>query len=67
MTEPLSTDPYKGVRDFYPSDWATLSRAFGIIRERLSLWGYEEYAASPLERHIPLRTAVEGALHSVPR
>lgn len=48
--EPLSTDPYKGVRDFYPPDWATLSRAFGIIRDRLSLWGYEEYAASPLER-----------------
>lgn len=48
--EPLSTDPYKGVRDFYPSDWATLQRVFGIIRERLSLWGYEEYSASPLER-----------------
>lgn len=48
--EPLSTEPYKGVRDFYPNDWATLSRVFGIIRERLSLWGYEEYNASPLER-----------------
>ncbi|MEA2701930.1 MAG: histidyl-tRNA synthetase [Candidatus Parcubacteria bacterium] len=48
--EPLSTDPYKGVRDFYPNEWATLSRAFGIIRDRLSLWGYEEYNASPLER-----------------
>lgn len=48
--EPLSTEPYKGVRDFYPGDWATLSRVFGIIRERLSLWGYEEYNASPLER-----------------
>jgi len=48
--EPLSTDPYKGVRDFYPSDWAAHERVFGIIRERLSLWGYEEYAASPLER-----------------
>ncbi|HEY0010778.1 MAG TPA: histidine--tRNA ligase [Candidatus Paceibacterota bacterium] len=48
--EPLSTDPYKGVRDFYPEDWATLTNAFEIIRERLALWGYEEYAASPLER-----------------
>jgi histidyl-tRNA synthetase len=48
--EPLSTDPYKGVRDFYPDEWATLSNAFGIIRSRLALWGYEEYAASPLER-----------------
>ena len=48
--EPLSTEPYKGVRDFYPDDWATLSQAFDVIRERLALWGYEEYAASPLER-----------------
>lgn len=50
MKELLSTDSYKGVRDFYPQDWATLTRAFGIIRNRLALWGYEEYAASPLER-----------------
>ncbi|HEX8591160.1 MAG TPA: histidine--tRNA ligase [Candidatus Paceibacterota bacterium] len=48
--EPLSSEPYKGVRDFYPRDWAALSGAFRIIRERLALWGYEEYAASPLER-----------------
>jgi len=48
--ESLSTDPYKGVRDFYPSDWAAHERVFSIIRDRLSLWGYEEYAASPLER-----------------
>lgn len=48
--EPLSTEPYKGVRDFYPDEWATLSRIFSIIRERLLLWGYEEYAGSPLER-----------------
>lgn len=46
----ISTDSYKGVRDFYPADWARLARAFGIIRERLALWGYEEYNASPLER-----------------
>lgn len=48
--EPLSTEPYKGVRDFYPKDWAQLSRAFDLIRTRLALWGYEEYNASPLER-----------------
>lgn len=46
----LSTEPYKGVRDFYPSDWATLSAIFGVIRRELALAGYEEYAASPLER-----------------
>ena len=46
----LSTDSYKGVRDFYPADWGQLSTAFGKIRETLAAWGYEEYQASPLER-----------------
>ena len=50
MSEPLSTDPYKGVRDFYPADWAKLQTIFTRIRENLLLWGYEEYNASPLER-----------------
>ncbi len=51
MSEPLlPTDPYKGVRDFYPADWARLETIFTRIRTTLSLWGYEEYNASPLER-----------------
>ncbi len=50
MSEPLSTDPYKGVRDFYPADQAKLEAIFTRIREVLGLWGYEEYNASPLER-----------------
>ena len=50
MSEPLSTEPYKGVRDFYPEDWSKLSSAFETIRTTLGLWGYEEYNASPLER-----------------
>ncbi len=50
MSEPLSTDPYKGVRDFYPADWARLDAMFACIRETLTFWGYEEYNASPLER-----------------
>lgn len=50
MSEPLSTDPYKGVRDFYPADWARLEAVFANIRHTLALWGYEEYNASPLER-----------------
>jgi len=50
MSEPLGTDPYKGVRDFYPADWARIETIFSIIRKTLSLWGYEEYNASPLER-----------------
>lgn len=50
MSEPLSTDTYKGVRDFYPTDWARMESMFTRIRETLALWGYEEYNASPLER-----------------
>jgi len=46
----ISTEPYKGVRDFYPDDWAVLTALFSRMREVLSLWGYEEYNASPLER-----------------
>ena len=50
MSELLSPDSYKGVRDFYPKDWARLSAIFGTLRKTLALWGYEEYNASPLER-----------------
>ena len=50
MREHLETDPYKGVRDFYPTDWARMQAMFARIRETLALWGYEEYNASPLER-----------------
>lgn len=46
----LPTDPYKGVRDFYPEDWAKLSYCFDTIRKTLRSYGYEEYMASPLER-----------------
>lgn len=46
----LDTEPYKGVRDFYPEDWARLSAVFSCIRDVLSRWGYQEYQASPLER-----------------
>jgi histidyl-tRNA synthetase len=47
--EPLSTESYKGVRDFYPADWAQLQAVFDIIRRKLQSYGYEEYNASPLE------------------
>lgn len=50
MSGKLSTDPYKGVRDFYPSDFARLTAMFETIRGTLAKWGYEEYDASPLER-----------------
>ncbi len=48
--EPLSTEPYKGVRDFYPDEYAKREAVFGTIRRTLGLYGYEEYNASPLER-----------------
>jgi histidyl-tRNA synthetase len=47
--EKLSTEPYKGVRDFYPEDWAQMQAMFAIIRAKLRSYGYEEYNASPLE------------------
>lgn len=46
----LETEPYKGVRDFYPKDWARLSAVFTHTRTFLAARGYEEYQASPLER-----------------
>lgn len=46
----LSTDTYKGVRDFYPEDWAKMDTLFTTLRTTLKSWGYEEYNASPLER-----------------
>ncbi len=47
---PLSTEPYKGVRDFYPADWAKLDYIFGSVRTLLRRNGFEEYQASPMER-----------------
>ena len=41
--EPLSTDPYKGVRDFYPEDWALLQTVFDRARTTLRTYGFEEY------------------------
>lgn len=48
--EPLSTEPYKGVRDFYPEDWTLLQTLFDRARATLRTYGFEEYQASPLER-----------------
>jgi histidyl-tRNA synthetase len=48
--EPLSTEPYKGVRDFYPDEWSKLQQMFDTMRKTLQGFGYEEYNASPLER-----------------
>jgi len=48
-TSPLSTESYKGVRDFYPEDYAKLQALFTGVRTTLASYGYEEYNASPLE------------------
>lgn len=47
--EALSTEPYKGVRDFYPEDQFLQDYLFGHMRDACELFGYEEYNASVLE------------------
>jgi histidyl-tRNA synthetase len=45
----LSTDSYKGVRDFYPEDMAIQNQIFDIWRGVAEKYGYQEYTASVLE------------------
>ncbi|HET8670182.1 MAG TPA: histidine--tRNA ligase [Candidatus Saccharimonadales bacterium] len=45
----LSTQPYKGARDFYPEDKRLQKYMFGIIRRVVERYGYEEYDAPILE------------------
>jgi histidyl-tRNA synthetase len=45
----LSTEPYKGVRDFYPADQFVQSYLFESLARVCELFGYEEYNASVLE------------------
>ncbi len=45
----LSTDNYKGVRDFYPEDLREQKYIRSKMREVVEGFGYEEYNASPLE------------------
>lgn len=45
----LSTDPYKGVRDFYPRDFAIRAYIFETMRSVVQKFGYEEYDASVIE------------------
>ncbi len=45
----LSTQPYKGARDFYPEDKRLQKYMFRIIRETVEKFGYEEYDAPLLE------------------
>lgn len=47
--EKLSTQPYKGTRDFYPEDMKLRNWFFGKIRRALELAAYEEYNGPMLE------------------
>jgi len=45
----ISTQPYKGVRDFYPEDMFVQNHIFDTWRRVARSYGYEEYDASILE------------------
>ena len=45
----LGTEPYKGVRDFYPEDMAVQNYIFNTWRKVAESFGYVEDSASPLE------------------
>lgn len=45
----LSTQPYKGTRDFYPEDYRRQQWMFGVCRKVLEQFGYEAYDAPLLE------------------
>ncbi len=47
--ERISTESYKGVRDFYPEDQFIQRYLFEHMERVCELFGYEEYAASVLE------------------
>ncbi|MFP4616603.1 MAG: histidine--tRNA ligase [Candidatus Paceibacterota bacterium] len=47
----LSTDNYKGVRDFYPEDHQAQRYIYSKAEEVVEKFGYQEYNASPLEYH----------------
>jgi histidyl-tRNA synthetase len=48
-TKKLSTDSYKGVRDFYPEDMAIQRYIFDTWSKTAESFGYERYDASVLE------------------
>lgn len=48
-TKKLSTEAYKGVRDFFPADMAVQNKIFDIWRKNAEKYGYQEYGASILE------------------
>lgn len=55
----LSTDPYKGTRDFYPEDKRVQNYIFETWRRVAQKFGYEEYGA-PLLEPLEVYTAKSG-------
>ena len=43
MSEKLSTNPYKGTRDFYPHEMRLRNWFFGVIRDVLENAAFDEY------------------------
>ena len=56
----LTTQPYKGTRDFYPDEKRLQDFMFSKIRETVKSYGYEEYDA-PLLEPLELYKAKSGA------
>ena len=57
--EKLSTQPYKGTRDFYPEEMKLRNWFFGKIRKALELAAYEEYNG-PMVENLDLYIAKSG-------
>ncbi|MBQ9131747.1 MAG: histidine--tRNA ligase [Clostridia bacterium] len=49
MSEKLSTQPYKGTRDFYPAEMRLRNWFFGVIRDVLESYAFDEYNGPMLE------------------
>ena len=49
MSEKLSTNPYKGTRDFYPQEMRLRNWFFGVIRNVLENAAFDEYNGPMLE------------------
>jgi histidyl-tRNA synthetase len=45
----LSTQPYKGTRDFYPEDKRAQKYMFNVLRQTVESFGYQEYDAPIIE------------------
>lgn len=49
VKQSLSTEPYKGVRDFYPEEMFVQNYIFSTMRSIVESFGFTEYGASILE------------------